>query len=327
MSRILFNSFIATAVAAGLVACGGSNDPAPATTGATPVNSTTINGSAVKGPVSTAKVIAKKIDGGLCGETITAENGSYSLTTACTGDVVIEVSGGNYTDEATNVLKALDTPLKVMVSANGLTVTGIATPLTTMAFSSAFGGTPATTAAFNAQAQKVAEQFGLRNINLSTTLPTVTGTVNSYGEVLKAISQYMKDNSGKTLSTITNAEFAKSSVDFLQFNTSINQALKDSGSTISLTYSETGVSVGNTGTGGGTGTCGVRASGNIVASGFNVPIDINYCVEGIAGGSCESGNSTLSQALSGQSNVAGAVNLKYDYSKTCAPGALKITLQ
>jgi hypothetical protein len=277
--------------------------------------------------VSGAKVTAKKPDGSACGETTTAANGTYSLATACTGDLVIEVTGGTYTDEATSASKALDTPLKVMVSANGGSVTGVATPLTTMAFSAAFGGNPATTAAFNAQAQKVAVQFGLTGVNLATTVPSVTGSLNNYGEVLKAISQYLKENSGKTLATLTNADFANSQTDFTQFNTLINQALKNSGSSMTLVYSTTGIVVGNSGAGGGSGTCGVRVTGSVTAGGFSVPLDISYCVEGILGGSCESGNSSLSQAVAGQGGIAGAANLNYTYSAVCSAGAFKITLQ
>lgn len=281
----------------------------------------------MKGPVNGAKVTAKKPDGSACGETTTAANGTYSLATACKGDVVIEVSGGSYTDEATNATKALDTPLKVMVSANGGSVIGVATPLTTMAFSAAFGGNPTTTAAFNTQAQKVAVQFGLTGVNLATTVPSVTGTLNNYGEVLKAVSQYLKENNGKTLATLTNADFANSQTDLTQFNTLINQALKNSGSSMTLAYSTTGIVVGNSGAGGGSGTCGVRVTGSVTTAGFNVPLDINYCVEGILGGSCESGNSSLSQVLAGQGSMAGAANLNYTYSGTCSAGAFKITLK
>lgn len=302
--------------------------PSPAPTPApAPGTDTTITGSAVKGPVNGAKVTAKKPDGSACGETTTKADGTYSLATACKGDVVIEVSGGSYTDEATNATKALDAPLKVMVSANGGSVTGVATPLTTMAFSAGFGGNPTTTAAFNAQAQKVAAQFGLTGVNLATTLPSVTGSLNTYGEVLKGISQYLKENNGKTLATITNADFTKNQTDLTEFNKLINQSLKNSGSSMTITYTTTGVVFGNTGAGGGSGTCGVNVTGSVTAAGFSVPLNINYCVEGILGGSCESGNSSLSQALAGQGGVVGAADIKYTYSAACAAGAFKVTLQ
>jgi hypothetical protein len=357
MNRPLIHSLFASAFALGLTACGGGGDsttapattPAPTPVAATPTpaptpsaspapspspapsaapsTDTTITGSAVKGPVSGATVTAKKPDGSNCGTTTTNGSGTYSLTTACRGDLIIEITSGSYTDEATGANKALDTPLKVMITAGGGTVTGVATPLTTMAFSSAFGGVPTTTAAFNTQAQKVAAQFGLSNVNLVTTQPSVTGAVNNYGEVLKAFSQYLKENSGKTLATITNADFAKSQADFTQFNTLMNQALKNSGSSMTVTYSTTGIVVGSSGAGGGSGTCGVRVTGTVSAAGFNVPLDINYCVEGILGGSCDTGNTSLSQVLSGQGGVAGAANLSYTYSAQCAAGAFKITLQ
>ena len=72
-----------------------------------------------------------------------------------------------------------------------------------------------------------------------------------------------------------------------------------------------------TGVGGGTGSCGVHVQGTITAAGVSVPLNLDYCITGIAAGSCGSGNASLSQALSGQSGMAGAANLSYSYSSTC----------
>ena len=112
------------------------------------------------------------------------------------GDVIVEVSGGTYTDEATNQSTTLTTPLKVVITANGSAVTGVVTPLTTMAYTYAFGstGTP-TAAAFNTMASSVATQFKLTGVNLATTVPTVSGTMNDYGKVLAAVSKYLQTNS------------------------------------------------------------------------------------------------------------------------------------
>lgn len=82
-----------------------------------------------------------------------ATTSSYLLTTVCTGDVLVEVAGSSYLDEASDTTMPLSTSLRVMVATNGGTATGIAAPLTTMADSYAFR-TPATaasttTAAFN----------------------------------------------------------------------------------------------------------------------------------------------------------------------------------
>ena len=137
MRTIIHAALLAVPAAALLAACGGSDDAA---TPIAPVaTTTTVSGSAVKGPVNGATVRAKKPDGTACGTATTNAQGTYSLETTCTGDLIIEVSGGTYTDEATNQSRALDTPLRVVVAANGGTVTGIATPLTTMAYTYAFG--------------------------------------------------------------------------------------------------------------------------------------------------------------------------------------------
>jgi hypothetical protein len=329
MRSILQSGLTGIAAAALLAACGGDGDsttaaPTPTPT-PTPVE-TTISGSAVKGPVNGATVTAKKADGSACGSATTNAQGQYSLKTTCTGDLIIEVSGGNYTDEATGLTTALSTPMRVVVAANGGTVTGIATPLTTMAYTYAFQSSNAVTqAAFDAQAQKIASQFGLSGVNLATTLPQVTGTTNAYGDSMRAISRYLATNN-KTLGSLTNEVF-KNAGDLTTFNTLYNNALIAVGSPIRVNFSASGFNISGTGAGGGTGTCGVRVTGSVTANGFTVPLDLNYCVNGIAAGSCESGNSSLSQALAGQQGVVGAANLQYSYSATCAAGAFTITLQ
>ena len=127
----------ATALALILAACGGGSGTV---TPATPVT-TTISGSAVKGPVSGATVTVKNAaTGAVLGTTTTGPGGAYTLDVQFTGDVIVEVSGGTYTDEATGASTALATPLRVVLNANGGNVTGIVTPLTTMAYTQAFQG-------------------------------------------------------------------------------------------------------------------------------------------------------------------------------------------
>ncbi len=327
MRTIIRFGLSAIPAAALLVGCGGGSDDTP--TPVTPpvaATTTTISGSAVKGPVNGATVKAKKPDGTACGTTTTGAQGTYSLETTCTGDLVIEVTGGNYTDEATSKSLALDTPLRVVVAANGGTVTGIVTPLTTMAYTYAFGsGAPVTHAAFSTQAQTLATQFGLSGVNLATTLPQVTGTTNAYGDSLRALSRYLADNN-RTLATITNAVFANAG-DLTTFNTLYNNALIAVGSPVRVNFTATGFNLSGTGAGGGSGTCGVNVQGTVSANGFNVPLNLNYCVSGIAAGSCASGNSSLSQALGGQQGIVGAANLQYTYSAACPAGAFAINLQ
>jgi hypothetical protein len=312
----------ATSLAVILAACGGGGSDTPAV----PVI-TAISGAAVMGPVSGGTVTVKQAgSGAILGTTSTGAGGVYSISVQYTGDVLVEVLGGTYTDSATGAPTPLATPLRVVLNANGGNVTGVITPLTTMAYTYAFqGSTPVTKAAFDARAQALASQFGLADVNLATTLPVVTGTTNAYGDSLRALSRYMKDN-GKTLATVTNTVFANAG-DLSAFNTLYNDALAKSGSSIRVNFTANGFNISGTGVGGGTGTCGVHIQGTVTAGGFIVPLSLDYCVNGIAAGSCTSGNATLSQALNSQQGIVGAANLAYSYAATCAAGAFAISLQ
>jgi hypothetical protein len=311
-----------SATAAFLVACGGGGGGSTATT------TTTISGSAVKGPVSGATVTVRNAStGAVIGTTTTGAGGLYSIDITFTGDVVIEVSGGTYTDEATGLPTSLSTPLRVVLNANGGAVTGIATPLTTMAYTYAVGsGTSVTASAFNTAATTLANQFQLTGVNLATTTPVVSGSLNGYGRVLSAISRYLQLNSATLQSvvgtTFNTTQWANFSVAFTNAYAAANP-----GSNISFSFDGGAFTIGGTGAGGGSGTCGVQAQGTVIANNISVPISFNYCVSGIAAGSCSSGSSTLSQALGGQQGLSGATNLTYTVSPTCASGALSIVLQ
>ncbi|MEI6601217.1 MAG: hypothetical protein WCN21_12115 [Comamonadaceae bacterium] len=310
----------ASSAAVILVACGGGSS---STSSTTPTVATTISGSAVKGPVSGATVTVKNAGtGAVLGTTTTGAGGTYSLSVPYSGDVIVEVSGGTYTDEATNQSTTLTTPLKVVITANGSAVTGVVTPLTTMAYTYAFGstGTP-TAAAFNTMASSVATQFKLTGVNLATTVPTVSGTMNDYGKVLAAVSKYLQTNSVTLSSMIGSAWTADQWSQFSgKFTTAYSAA--NPGSTISYTFDGSTLGVSGTGVGGGTGSCGVNVKGTISTAGISVPLNLDYCITGVATGSCSSGNASLSQALSGQSGMVGAVNLAYTYSAACVANPL-----
>ena len=121
---------LAALATAALAACGGGGDSTTPTAAPAATVTTTISGSAVKGPVSGATVTVKRPDGTSCATSpaavTTTATGSYSLATVCTGDVLVEVAGGNYLDEASNTTTPLSSPLRVMVATNGGTVTGVA---------------------------------------------------------------------------------------------------------------------------------------------------------------------------------------------------------
>ena len=310
MRKRILMALTATATAVIVAACGGG--------GSSSVPTTTISGSVVKGPVNNATVTVKSAaNGAVLGSTTTSATGAYTLSVPFTGDVVVEVSGGSYLDEATNVSTALATPMRVVVNANGGNVTGVVTPLTTLAYTYAFGitGTPSTTA-YNTVAANLATQFQLTGVNLATTVPAIGGTVNDYGRVLAGISTYLQIN-GVSLQTLIST--ALNEAQSVQFSTSFTNAYNTANPGHPITFSFNGntLNVSGTGSGGGAGSCGVNVRGTVTVGGTSVPLNLDYCITGIAAGSCNSGNASLSQALTSQQGLAGTANLAYTYSASC----------
>ncbi len=303
------------ALAAGLVTgCGSdSNTPAAAAVGST----TTLSGNVVKGPVTGSTVKALSLSGTVLGTTTTGPNGSYSLSISYDGDVVIEVQGGTYVDEASGATTTLG-QLKAIVNAAGGAQTANITPLTYLAY----GYSGGTRTGFNTAMTNLATQFGLGSTNLITTLPAVTGTTNDYGRVLRAMSQHVKNlGAGLTFEQymaqmLTAATFTGMQANFAAaFN-----AINGTGSPLTFAFNGAGLTISGTGAGGGSGTCGVSAVGNVQG----IPINFNYCVTGLAG-QCVGNNLSLNTALAGA--AAAGVNLTYTYSNSCAPGATPIVIQ
>ena len=137
MRSTLVTGFACVAASLVFTACGGSDDPAPTpapsptpapapTPAPTPTPApapaaTTISGSAVKGPVSGATVTVKNATtGATVGTTTTTATGAYTLSVPYTGDAIVEVSGGTYTDEATGATTTLSSPMRTVVTAGGI---------------------------------------------------------------------------------------------------------------------------------------------------------------------------------------------------------------
>jgi O6-methylguanine-DNA--protein-cysteine methyltransferase len=334
------------------MACGGGSSGSVPVASAIPV-STTITGTAVKGPVEGATVTIKKAsDGTVLGTTTTTAGGAYTLAVAYSGDVIVEVNGGTYLDEATQIKTALSAPMKAVLNANGSNVIGVVTPITTMAYTNAFSSaaTPVTAAAFKTQATSLADQFKLSGVDLTTTAPLVTGTTNDYGKALASLSKYMQLNNVTLNSLVSqaykDAQFSTgysaayntvvpgSNVTYTFSNgTSTTTVVGGGAAGSDLTVSTNGgnATVTGTGAGGGTGTCGVNAKGTVnqpvQGQNISVPIDINVCVTGIATGSCSASNASLSQTVAGAQGLSGAVNLTYTYTAACAAGAFTVALK
>jgi hypothetical protein len=205
-----------TTVAALLLAgCGGGSG----IDAATPSAQGTVSGNVVKGPVSGATVKAFAVTGGMMGSqvssAITDANGAFTMSMGnYAGPVMLQMSGGTYTDEATGTLMAMGTG-DMMTAAlptvsAGSAVTGIqVTPLTAMAQAMAermAGGlTDANIAAANAA---VGNYFMVGDIlDTQPINPLVAGSATgasqammNYGMTLAAMSQYAK-GSGMTASS------------------------------------------------------------------------------------------------------------------------------
>jgi hypothetical protein len=129
---------LTTLVVTFLTACGGGGGGGGGTSG----GAGTISGTAVKGPVGGATVTAYAITNGAKGAQIasgtTATNGNFSLSMGSySGPVMLQVSGGSYTDEATSATMMMGSNVMTAVLQNvtaGQTLSGIQiTPLTAMA--------------------------------------------------------------------------------------------------------------------------------------------------------------------------------------------------
>ncbi|MBS0395790.1 MAG: hypothetical protein JSR54_14305 [Proteobacteria bacterium] len=129
--------------AVAIAGCGGGGSSASSAVTPPPPVQGTISGTAVKGPVSGATVTAYAVADGTMGAPIgtasTDASGHYSIAIGSyAGAVMLQLSGGSYTDEATGTMMSMragDVLTAVMPSvAAGSTTSGIQlTPLTSMA--------------------------------------------------------------------------------------------------------------------------------------------------------------------------------------------------
>ncbi len=200
---------LALATVGWLTACGGGASSPLGGSNATAEASAPVqlSGSVVKGPVSGSKVCVYEMlssgKGKLLACTTSIADGTYSLIVPYEGDVVVEATGGTYTDEATGATGvSLDAPLVSAARVGRGSNTLHATPLTALAFGQSLGEDGFNIAAFRAKAAQIRDAFGLpADADLNTTLPDVRpGFTNPYGEALRAISKML--GMGATLSGV-----------------------------------------------------------------------------------------------------------------------------
>ena len=171
----------------------------------------TVSGTAFNGPVSKATVMAFAIDNGAMGAQIasvaTDGQGNFTLPLGSyTGAVMLQMSGGTYTDEATQTTMAMGAS-EVMSAvlptvASGANVTGVwVTPVTSMAQTRAMdmggGMTDANIVAANAA---MGNYFSVSDVlHIQPMNPMAVGSgadasqdARNYGMTLAAMSQYAK---------------------------------------------------------------------------------------------------------------------------------------
>ena len=191
-----------------LFGCGGGSGGGGGATSSSSVDGT-ITGTAVKGPVSGATVTAFAINNGVMGAQIgtgtTDAQGNFTMSIgAYSGPVMLRMSGGTYTDEATGAsmtMQSGDVMTSMMPQAiAGAVMGGVQiTPLTSMAQAMAQamsgGMTPANITAANTA---MGNYFSVSDIVYTHPMNPLTpgsGTgatqdMRNYGMILAAMSQY-----------------------------------------------------------------------------------------------------------------------------------------
>ncbi|NTW59574.1 MAG: hypothetical protein HGA43_10435, partial [Nitrospirae bacterium] len=175
---------------------GGSSSPPPP-----PPATSSVSGVASKGHLSGATVTAYSLNasgvkGSARGSSTTNANGAYSINLGTyTGAMLIEASGGSYTDEATGSSVTNTVLLRAAVTNVSGSVQAAVTPMTEIAVQKA--GT-LTAANINAANAIVSNMIG--GTNIITTMPadvlvssSSTTTEKNYGLALATISQMVSD--------------------------------------------------------------------------------------------------------------------------------------
>jgi hypothetical protein len=176
-----------------LAACGGG--------GGGGSSATVVSGVVSKGPITGATVVVYAVTGGAKGAelgrfTPTPASGAYSVNIGSyVGPVLVESTGGTYTDEATGTAGvSVGVVLRAFADNAAGAVNVAVTPLTEMAAVN-IGTSGITPAIIKAQNAAIANTFGVSDI--IGVLPGTTGAALDYTLALATFSKYMQT---KTLS-------------------------------------------------------------------------------------------------------------------------------
>ncbi|GEM_PF-1785574 len=230
-----------------LAACGGGGGggnggttptvPADPATPVTPAATNKITGVASKAPINGGDVKAYKVVADKKGDLIvsgkTASDGSYTLDLGSySGPVIIEVTGGSYTDEATGNVTSIPvaSPMHTVVPNASGTISAAITPLTELAFQQA--GTTLNAATIANANNRVASMFNLNNIVQTLPVAPTAAALN----VLSTTDPAQIDQKNYTLVLATLSQLAASQTNSIAATVAyLNQNVSGSGTSLNAT--------------------------------------------------------------------------------------------
>jgi hypothetical protein len=200
-----------------LGACGSSSDDDNSNNDDGGETSYYVSGLAAKGLVSGGAVEVYSLNddgtyGELLGSATTASDGSYSVDIGdYTGPVVVEVTGGTYTDEATGETVKLDGALRAALASVSGDVDAAVTPLTEIAVRVAEAGGGLNAEKIGAANALLTQLIGADivstlpvDISDAAAIDAASDAETNYALVLAAISQ-LSENSGQGLTDLLEA--------------------------------------------------------------------------------------------------------------------------
>jgi hypothetical protein len=188
-----------------LAGCSSSGSDSTATE-PPPATSTVLSGMASKGPIKAGTVKVFAVKNGVVDMTApiaqgqTDVNGNYSIDLGQYqhAPVVVEVTGGSFTDEVSGATVTLNIPMHTAVAniETGSTTVAV-TPITELAFQKAKGGGTLTEAAINMANATVGATFSVNDPVSSLPIPNgTTEDQRNHAAACEAISQLVNSNKG-----------------------------------------------------------------------------------------------------------------------------------
>jgi hypothetical protein len=245
-----------------LSACGGGGSESAA--GASGL---TLSGQAVKGPVSGGQVCAYTLQTPrqqiVCATTDSKSNYQLQLP-AGTGEVLLEVTGGSYVDEATGKTVNLTTPLRTVTRAAAVLENVLLTPFTELAVQRAAAAHPAGQLSLVSFQSKINElEAGLGLSGLADGKP-FGGNSTQDTNHQKALAAFAKLQAGHGKDVGGALQIMGSQLDQCGVNSlGITLAAYSAASTVGLNTTGSGSGSSTTGSGSGGGTVSIGSGGGL----------------------------------------------------------------